>query len=469
MVKRQYRWTGMAKWQSQSGNAIIAIQNSSSSTRRVIINSFEVDTSSIGSSAGFSVLLMGRSFDVTDGKSIPLVKMDTESSLPSGVTVKVDCACTLDSTFQRIVWYKNFNQAGNSLPQKWGKNLLSRYINRNKVISDVENIILRPGEDFAIVESGGTCSQLLRISGTLVVQGAPKRNFRFSETVRCLLNSTVIAFENGSASDIIEIVNLNIEEVGTTDTPYLQLVPIGGVDPNSVADSIAITNPSPMDTADGSLDSNVKIVMDAPLLPYGVPVSYISESSTATPKGYNYLHTKDYVGPSYFNMFAEYNRAGATVGTASDGRLLGISNKFTNLVSRFAPITLNPGEAIGIVSAAETAVTTAAIGCAGWCLIDLGFTITTAPIVDPSLTLTNMVSGSDIVILEAGTETELLNVDSNASTSYEWDYDSDLVTAIDICIYKAGYVPYIIRNYSPGSTGGSIPVSQTLDRNYRNP
>jgi len=469
MVKRQYRWTGMAKWQSQSGNAVIAIQNSSSSTRRVIINSFEVDTSSIGSSAGFSVLLMGRSSSVGDGTPISLVAMDTQATLPTGVFVKVDCACTLSSTLKRIVWYKGFNQAGNALPQRWGGSFLSRHINRNRVASDVENIILRPGEDFAIVESGGTCSQLFRISGTIVVQGTPKRNFRFSKEVSCLLNSTLIAIENSSDSSVIEIVNLNIEEIGTTDTPYLQLVPIGGVDPNSVNDVSDPIVPLRMDNDLGGLDYEVKIVMDAPLLPYGVPVSYISESSTATPKGYNYLHTKDYVGPSYFNLFAEYNRAGATVDTASDGRLLGISNKFTNLVSRFAPIILNPGEAIGIVSAAETAVVTSAIGCAGWCLINLGFTITTAPIVDPSLTLTNMVSGSDIVILEAGTETELLNVDSNASTSYEWDYDSDLVSAIDICIYKAGYVPYIIRNYSPGSTGGSIPVSQTLDRNYRNP
>lgn len=469
MVKRQYRWTGTANWQSQAGNAVIAIQNSSSSTRRVIINSFEVGTSSIGSAAGYSILLFGRSSDVGDGTEINLVKMDTSATLPSGVSVRVDCACTLSSTYQRIFWYKGFNQAGNSLPQRWGGKFLTRQINNNKLPSDVENIILRPGEDFAIVESGGTCSQLFRISGTLAVQGTPKRNFRFSKVVTCLLNSTLIAFVNDSVSDVIEILNLQIEEVGTTDTPYLQLVPIGGVDPSSTADSINTITPMRMDYELGAMPNEITIVMDAPLIPYGVPVSYISESSTATPKGYNYLHTKDYVGPSYFNMFAEYNRAGASVATASDGRLLGLSNKQLNLISPFAPIVLNPGEAIGIVSAAETAVTASAIGCAGWSLINLGFTITTAPIVDPSLILTNMVSGSDLVILEAGTETELLNVDSNASTSYEWDYDPDLVSAIDICVYKAGYVPYIIRNYSPGSTGGSIPVSQTLDRNYRNP
>ena len=469
MVKKQYRWTGTANWQSQAGNAVIAIQNSSSSTRRVIINSFEVDTSSIGSAAGYSILLFGRCSGVTDGREIDLVKMDTSATLPTGVSVRVDCAATLSSTYQRIFWYKGFNQAGNALPQRWGGSFLTRQINGNKLPSDVENIILRPGEDFAIIESGGTCSQLFRVSGTLVVQGTPKRNFRFSKTIPCLLNSTLIAFLNDSVSDVIEILNLQIEEVGTTDTPYLQLVPIGGVDPNSSNDTANTITPMRMDYELGALDGEVKIVMDAPLIPYGVPVSYISESSTATPKGYNYLHTKDYVGPSYFNMFAEYNRAGVNVATASDSRLLGLSNKRLNLVSPFAPIILNPGEAIGIVSAAETAVTTAAIGCAGWSIINLGFTITTAPVSDPSLTFTNLVSGSDIVILEAGTDTELINVDSNASTSYVWNYDPDLISTIDICIYKAGYIPYIIRTYSPGSLGASIPVSQILDRNYINP
>lgn len=35
-----------------------------------------------------------------------------------------------------------------------------------------------------------------------------------------------------------------------------------------------------------------------------------------------------------------------------------------------------------------------------------------------TLTLTGLVSGSDIVILQAGTETERVNVDSNAGSSY---------------------------------------------------
>jgi hypothetical protein len=107
MVKKQYRWTGTANWQSQAGNAVIAIQNSSSSTRRVIINSFEVDTSSIGSAAGYSILLFGRCSGVSDGREIDLVKMDTSATLPTGVSVRVDCAATLSSTYQRTFWYRH--------------------------------------------------------------------------------------------------------------------------------------------------------------------------------------------------------------------------------------------------------------------------------------------------------------------------------------------------------------------------
>ncbi len=45
-------------------------------------------------------------------------------------------------------------------------------------------------------------------------------------------------------------------------------------------------------------------------------------------------------------------------------------------------------------------------------------------------------------------------------------YDFTTGGDVDICIYKAGYVPYTIRSYTLPAADGSLPVAQQLDRNY---
>ena len=83
-----------------------------------------------------------------------------------------------------------------------------------------------------------------------------------------------------------------------------------------------------------------------------------------------------------------------------------------------------------------------------------------------TLTLTGIVSGSDIVILTAGTTTELANIDANSGSTYAYSYTYSANTYIDVCIYKAGYVPFTVRNYLLADGDGSLPISQTIDRNY---
>lgn len=86
-----------------------------------------------------------------------------------------------------------------------------------------------------------------------------------------------------------------------------------------------------------------------------------------------------------------------------------------------------------------------------------------------TLQLTGIVSGSDIVILSAGTTTELANIDTNSATTYDYTYTYSTGTYIDVCIYKAGYIPFSQRNYLLGSSNASLPISQVADRNYYNP
>lgn len=82
-----------------------------------------------------------------------------------------------------------------------------------------------------------------------------------------------------------------------------------------------------------------------------------------------------------------------------------------------------------------------------------------------TLTLTGLVSGSDVVVRSAGTGTILASVDSNAGTT--WGYVYETPAAIDIDVIKPGYVPFpLVRNYTPAASDSSLPVAQQVDRNY---
>lgn len=81
-----------------------------------------------------------------------------------------------------------------------------------------------------------------------------------------------------------------------------------------------------------------------------------------------------------------------------------------------------------------------------------------------TLTLTGLATGSDIVILQAGTTTIITNVDQNSGTT--WNYVYETLQSVDIGIYKAGKIPYFIRNYMLTSSNTSLPIAQVTDRNY---
>lgn len=81
-----------------------------------------------------------------------------------------------------------------------------------------------------------------------------------------------------------------------------------------------------------------------------------------------------------------------------------------------------------------------------------------------TLQLTGLVSGSDIVVLAAGTTTERVNVDANSGSTYNYIFST--AEPIDIGVFKAGYVPFYIRNYSLAANDATLPVAQVADRNY---
>lgn len=82
------------------------------------------------------------------------------------------------------------------------------------------------------------------------------------------------------------------------------------------------------------------------------------------------------------------------------------------------------------------------------------------------LTLTGLVTGSDIVINTTGTVTQILDVDQNVGSTYDYAYTYVASTFVDIKIMKAGYSPYQVYNYNLSSSDASLPIAQVIDRTY---
>jgi hypothetical protein len=78
------------------------------------------------------------------------------------------------------------------------------------------------------------------------------------------------------------------------------------------------------------------------------------------------------------------------------------------------------------------------------------------------LTLTGLVSGSDVVVYQAGTTTVRSSADAVSSFTYTYETPE----SVDIGVFKAGYIPLYIRGYSLGSSDASLPVAQVVDRAY---
>jgi hypothetical protein len=92
---------------------------------------------------------------------------------------------------------------------------------------------------------------------------------------------------------------------------------------------------------------------------------------------------------------------------------------------------------------------------------------TTINAVQLTLTINDIIDGSDVVIYEAGTTTVIEDSQENSGTYYDYVYPStEAGDFIDIGLFKAGYRPYYIRSYELLSSDSSLPCNQQIDRYY---
>jgi hypothetical protein len=113
--------------------------------------------------------------------------------------------------------------------------------------------------------------------------------------------------------------------------------------------------------------------------------------------------------------------------------------------------------------------TTSATNALTYLIID---TVTTSsdqnavayPLDTYTLTLTGIQTGSDVVIYQAGTETIRQQTQDISGTTNTYTYAT--TEDIDIGVFKEGYRPYYVRTYALTSSDASVPVAQTVDRDY---
>jgi hypothetical protein len=84
------------------------------------------------------------------------------------------------------------------------------------------------------------------------------------------------------------------------------------------------------------------------------------------------------------------------------------------------------------------------------------------------LTLTNIVSGSEVRIYEAGTTGEVYGIETTDGIINP-EYTYTVTGLVDIVVHNVEYQYYRLNNYLLGDSDTSLPISQIFDRNYDNP
>lgn len=479
MARYQYRVGGEFEWLTNSGKAILVISNPAGSGKKLTIGRFELTplsstTGSTAAGASATQLTLARATVAGGIPKTPTPHDSDASSWPSSARIVTRATVSSPSVIRRVNVLKQL------LPTSTGWGARMRPANARAfrggvhrspwaTATTVEGLVVRAGEAIALYSSTLNNSVPLRVSVTLSRAGSPKRTWSTAFFTSVLgFEEAVFAFVNDAGSgETFTILDLNIEEVGTFDSPYFQLAPIGSVDAVDLADAVKAVSPAPMDTNYPSPSTWLKCYSDVVVYPLGMPEDAFSGGSTGSPKGFNYFKTKDFLGPVFRAVFPEQVRVGLTL---NDYMGYGTSHKAADLLLRRAGVVLREGESIGLVSAAETAAgATSAVGVSGWSSWHIAAQVTVEPATTPTLTLTGLKNPTEVRVFDGGTTTEVAGQETITTGSFSWQYDPDTYSEVDIAILTLGYQNIRLTGIALGTSDVTIPVQQQIDRQYNNP
>lgn len=458
MAKAQYRVSGPLAWQSMSGNAVFALLNNLGSGSRIRIRSVEVTSlaaTAVAAAAGlvaqlpFKLSLRGAS-SISGGDALTPLAMDTQgASWPSAVKILANPSATGSGSYRTFTTLKHQMAAVSATncphfatPSVKGR--LGGWMRGARKDTSVQKITLAAGQGLALTVTNMNTAVPLRVYATFIRLGSPNRTFTVQFlTVAHILEQNILVIDNQAGSgESVQLAELAVEELGTLDSPFFQLVPVGTANPEFVADANSQISVVKMDTASADIPSTIKLVKNCPTLPYGVPEQAIAEGSTGTPKGYNYLQTKDFVGPVYRTFFPEVAPWRGGVAVLPDVFGTTVGQKRQRLLDQVSELTVREGEGLALVSAAESATIATAVGTSGWAPFEFGITFEVDNSITVTVTANTSLVGAEVRVYDlngsAGSlGTGLAGVESCPTPSFS--FDADAGNEVWIQIMLAGY------------------------------
>lgn len=477
MARHQYRVNTMGGWTSGYGFAFFILMNPSTSGRKLSLRSMEVIGHSVMSN-GVCLTSLYRCASITGGESRDAcaIRADTGTALPATVSVKTGgMADVYTSRLLHLDCSRQQGAAGTENMMLFGRHAaggLRRCAGGGTFFApgtaaSQEPIRINSGEALALVmdQSVRQSNGPRRVNLTLDIAG---KTINYEFTTIPMPGHALFSVE--SSGPVVKLIQFNVYDLGSLDTPTLRFVPVGALFPMDIADATNKTahcNVLKMNT--GSPAFPGLMYNDIPIIPTGSPISALAEATAGSPKGLNYTQTRDFLGPLYRCALPEYNWM-AGVGGASDS--MGYVKQAVDMLctrsmnSPLESITLNPGEGIAIMSCAETAVAVAT-SWSGWPSLEFAAQVDSDPATSPSLTLTGLVDGTEVRVMLAGTQTLLGGVEASSGGVFTLAYDPDTVTAVDIAVVSESYENLWYANQVTGLSGVTIPVQQRADRNYQ--
>lgn len=471
MAKYQYRVTGELNWQSNSGNALLAISNPNGSGRKLTVRAFELTsmctgtTSPLANTAHRDIYALARG-TVAGGRLVPVTDNDTDASAwPSTVRVLTNGTITSPLVLRHVtplgpVSGGGMGWLGRSHGMGWLRGL---GLGRRKD-TDLERIVVRAGESLALYHAGYVSTQSFRVTGTLVREGSPDRAYSFRYFASSPIDGDVIfGIENQSGSgETVSLADIAIESVGDLSTPYFQIVPVGASVDIENTEQPAVLK---MDSDYPSHAAYMKLGLDVPILPFGLPENALADSSAGSPKGFNYLKTKDFLGPVYRTLFPEQVGV-SSIATGALDALNRMTPQFCDPFMRKAGITVRPGEGIALVSGAETA-TAAYIGVSGWNTFHVSAVVDIEPETIPDITITGMVEDSRWRVERVSDSSLVATGVADGTGTATFSYTAeDLPLDLRLRVRKASSAPLykaVELQFTMGFASTSIPVSQVSD------
>ena len=473
MTTAHYRIYNETKLHAQSGNAIWAIVNKKNSGKNVYVHYVEVyNWTTLGTMITAdtqtpvpTVLTVGKVTSLTPGVQLTPAPLDpAAAAFPATVRVATGAGYVETAKIAKVGVVKNLTNNTYPTPRIGLGSFGTLWT--SQINAAVQDIAVRQGEKIAVY-CGSTAdmnaSMPLYVEATLIVEGSPNRTYFVSAVTNVIAaTNAILSIDNGAGSgQVVHLHDLCICELGTFDTPYLQLVPVGSIDANAYGDASRTLSVAKMDTASADLTAGqLEVLTNVPILPKGVPTEYLAQSSSGSPKGFNYLQTKDFVGPLYATFFPEgahAKTAGTTLAptnmSAGLGRnrsvVKGDSARFGQCRpnSRGSCIVLHEGEGIAMVGGAETATIALPIAMSGWLSMDFAIHIEVADATTVAVTVVDTaqapIVGARVEVKKVGDGSELMNTttDANGLASSTVGYTG---SAIPVVVH--------VRKNSPGQT-----------------